>query len=378
MNKRVVILYSTGGMGHKKAAMAILEAFRKKAPDVEVEAIDTLKYAGKFYNFVYKDFYVFFMTKAKWLWGLLYYFSNLPWVDKLTKGMRSRIDLMSLKGLVPMLHDKTADAIISTHFILSSVAGELKKDDWFKSRLYTVITDYGPHSYWLTKDMDMFFVGSDSAFDEMAKREIPSEKMMVTGLPTESAFAGDFDRAGICKKYCLDPKKRTIFLLSGGFGVGPMEKMLGSLNSCRADIQVIVVCGHNKKVYEDIENLREELKYPIVLFGFTDKVAELMSVSDLMVTKAGGISVTEALNARLPMILFASIPGQETWNEKFLICSGAAKKAFNMNDIPVLADETLLASGVMEGMKKAIDKARRPDAAEKIVERVLKDIAYSV
>lgn len=378
MDKRVVILYSTGGMGHKKAAMAVLEALKKMAPGVEVEAIDALEYAGKFYNFVYKDGYIFFMTRAKWLWGVLYDLSNLPWVDKLTRGMRNSADLASLKGLVPMLHDRTADAIIATHFILPSVSGELKKDDWFKSRLYTVVTDYGPHSYWLSKDMDMFFVGSDPAFDEMVKRRVPREKIMVTGIPTESVFSREFDRPGMREKYCLDPKKKTILLLSGGFGVGPMEKILLSLNSCRADLQAIVVCGHNKRAYEDIEKLRSRLKYPVVLFGFTDKVAELMSVSDLMVTKAGGISVTEALNAKLPMILFASIPGQETWNEKFLIYSGAAKKAFKVMEIPVLADEALLCSGVMEGMKKAIDTIRRPDAAEKIVERVLKDIAYSV
>lgn len=374
MNKRVIILYSTGGMGHKKAAFAILEAFKKKAPDAEIEAIDALEYAGKFYNFVYKDFYVFFMTKAKWLWGLLYDLSNIPWMDKLTRGLRLKADLLSLEKLAPMLSDKAADAIVATHFILPSLAGELKKDEWFRSKLYTVVTDYGPHSYWLSGDMDMFFMGSEKALDETAKRGIPREKMTVTGIPTESVFSADKDKALIRKTYCVDENKKTIFLLSGGFGVGPMEKMLLALNSCKAPIQVIAVCGHNKKAYEDIEKMRSKLDYPVILFGFTDKVAELMAVSDLMVTKAGGISVTEALNARLPMILFASIPGQETWNEEFLTSSGAARKAMRVGDIPRLADEVLLAPGSLEGMKKSIETIRRPDAAERIAEIVLKDV----
>lgn len=374
--KRVVILYSTGGMGHKKAAFAVLEAFRKKAPDAEVEAIDALACAGKVYNFIYKDFYIFFMTKAKWLWGLLYDISNLPWVDALTRGIRHRADLAGVSKLVPMLHDKAADAVIATHFILPSLAEELKKDRWFKSRLYTVVTDYGPHSYWLSGDIDTFFVGSRQALEEMVKRGIQREKMCVTGIPTEAVFngSGDFDAARIRMDHGLDDKRKTIFLLSGGFGVGPMERMLLSLNSCRAEIQVIAVCGHNERAYKDIEKMKPKLKYPVALFGFTDKVAELMAASDIMVTKAGGISVTEALNARLPMVLFASIPGQETWNEKMLLRSGAARKAEQVKDIPVLVDSALMTPGAMEAMKRSIERIRRPHAAEEIAERVLRDI----
>jgi len=117
-----------------------------------------------------------------------------------------------------------------------------------------------------------------------------------------------------------------------------MEEMLKSLKLCKTKIQVITVCGHNKKAYENINELRKSLNYPVVVIGFTDKVAELMSVSDLMVTKAGGISVTEAMNMRLPMVLFASIPGQETWNEELLTENGAAIKAASVGDLPGIVD----------------------------------------
>ena len=375
--KRVIILYSTAGMGHKKAAFAVLEAFRKKAPHVEVEAVDALAYAGKLYNFIYKDFYIFFMAGAKWLWGILYDISNLPWVDSATRALRCGADRAGVGKLVPMLQDKAADAVIATHFLLPSLAGELKKDPWFRSRLYAVVTDHGPHSYWLSGDIDMFFVGSRLAFDEMEKRGVPAEKMRITGIPTEGVFGGDPDRERIRRDFGLDPGKKTVFLLSGGFGVGPMQRILLSLDSCRSAIQVIAVCGHNEKTYKDIEKMRTRLKYPVVLLGFTDKVAELMAVSDVMVTKAGGISVTEALSARLPMVLFASIPGQETWNEKMLLRSGAARKAEQAKDIPVLVDSALLTPGATDAMKRAIEKIRRPGAAEEIAEVVLRDIESS-
>ncbi len=150
--------------------------------------------------------------------------------------------------------------------------------------------------------------------------------------------------------------------------------MLMAMNACSSNIQVITVCGHNKKIFDDIEQIRKKLKYPVLLFGFTDKVAELMAVSDVMITKAGGISSTEALDSKLPMILFGSVPGQETWNEKMLMESGAALKARKVSEIPALVDKILLSEDVSAGIKTAINGIRKPHAADTIVDTVLRDI----
>ena len=372
--KKIIIIHSTAGMGHKKAAIALLKAFENRGKDIKVEIIDVLEYANSLYRFLYLNFYVFLMTKARWLWGLLYYFSNISVVNILTRKVRGNLDFRNAPGLGELLIEKAPDAIVATHFFLPSIAGILNEYEDFRSKTFTLITDYGPHSYWLSDHIDRFFVGSGSAALELAKRGIPRDRIDVTGIATTGEFHREFDADRLRGIYGLDKGKKTIFLMSGGFGVGPIARMLLSLNSCRADIQVITVCGHNKKAYDGIELLREKLNYPLVLFGFTDKVAELMSVSDLMVTKAGGISVTEALDMRLPMILFASVPGQETWNEHFLIESGAAEKAEKLEDIPLIADRILISEDVYDALKTAIDKIRRPHAAEKIVDLVLKEI----
>lgn len=372
--KKIIVLHSTAGMGHKKAAMAIFDALKTKEADIEFEIIDLMEYAGKFYRFLYLNFYVFLMTRAKWLWGAMYYFSNNPIVDALTRGMRGILDVRGCGKLVDLLVEKNPDAIIATHFFLPNTAKIFKKNNKLVSKMFTVITDYGPHSFWLSDYIDKFFVGSEFALKEVLKRGVPMEKLDVSGIPTGDEFRKDFDKDNLCKVYNLDKTKKTIFLMSGGFGVGPIEKILLSLNSCKASIQVITVCGHNKDVYDDVELLKEKLEYPVILFGFTDKVAELMLVSDLMVSKAGGISVTEALDSRLPMILFASMPGQETWNEHFLLGSGAAERAAKVEDIPVIANRMLLSGEVYDSHKEAIEKIRRPYAAQRIVDVVLEEI----
>ncbi|MBU0683621.1 MAG: hypothetical protein KJ864_04975, partial [Candidatus Omnitrophica bacterium] len=245
----------------------------------------------------------------------------------------------------------------------------------FTAKTYTLVTDYGPHSFWLSGDIDRFFVGSEFTLSEFVKRGIPKRKIDVTGIATTSEFNDEFNVEELKQKYNLNPSKKTIFLMTGGFGVGPMEEILMELNNCRSDVQVIVVCGHNKIVYENVQKLKEKLKFPLIAFGFTDEVARLMAVSDVMITKAGGISVTEALNARLPMILFASIPGQETWNEEFLLGARASLKIHTVKELSTAADRMLVLSQEYTFFKVAIDKIRKPHAAEDIMKIVADDVA---
>ena len=264
--------------------------------------------------------------------------------------------------------------MVATHFILPSIAGILKKKKYFRSKLFTVITDYGPHTYWLSDYNDVFFTGSESTTEKLALRGVPEEKIVTSGIPAMEEFNQQFDINELREKYNLDKDKRTVFLMSGGFGVGPIGEMLTELEKSKTNIQAIVVCGHNEELYEKLEEVKKKLTYPVVLFGFTDKVAELMAISDLMITKAGGISVTEAMNSRLPMILYGSVPGQETWNEELLVSSGAAILAKSIKEIPSRADKILGSRQSYQSFQEGLDRVRRPYAAEKVVEVVLKEI----
>jgi len=373
MKKKILILYSTAGMGHKKAANALYHTFKTR-DDVVVENVDVLEYANNFYKFLYLDFYIFLMSKAKWLWGIGYYLSNSKVFDSLTRWIRGLSDYLGLRELDKTIYKKNPDAIIATHFFLPSILRFLKKNKKLTAKTYTIITDYGPHSFWLSEHIDKFFVGSNFTLEKLSERGIRKEKIVASGIPTEIEFSENENIDMLKKEYKLDRAKKTIFLMNGGFGIGPMGEILLSLNSCKAPIQVITVCGHNKQVFENIDNMKETLNYPIMLFGFTDKVSEIMSISDIMVTKAGGVSTTEALNSILPMILFGSIPGQETWNEQFLLENKASEKADRISDIPVIADRILISEDAYDYYKKGIKAIRKPNAAQDIVDVILGEI----
>ncbi len=369
--KKVIIVYSTAGLGHKKAALAVKEAFELSAPECDVEIVDVMEYATPLYKFAYLDFYVFAMKKATWLWAFIYYASNSPLFDKITRRLRGRLDHKGLPGFADFLRSRKADAIVATHFLVTSIARILKEEEGISSSIFAIMTDYGPHTYWLSDSVDSFFVGCASAKTELAKRGVPDSRIIDSGIPAMDEFTRDLDKDALREKYGVDKNKKTVFIMSGGFGVGPVARILEDIGKCRTDLQVIAVCGHNTYLYDELEKLSAKLNYAIRLFGFTDKVAELMAVSDIMVTKAGGISVTEAMDSRLPMILYGSIPGQETWNERFLVSSGAAKKAEVTGDIPGLIDGMFGSKEVYASLKKNIDLIRKPNAARDVVKKVL-------
>ncbi|MDD5634221.1 MAG: glycosyltransferase [Candidatus Omnitrophica bacterium] len=373
--KKVIILYSTAGLGHKKAAVAIGRAFEEKAATIDVELVDFNDYANRLYKFLYMDFYVFMMTRAKWLWAVLYYVSNFPLFDTLTRSLREALDYRSFLNLAKWLKEKDPDVILATHFLLSSMAKNLREDKKIRAKMYVLVTDYGPHSYWLSDHIDKFFVGAEFVTKEFKKRHVPEDKIIVTGIATSKEFHEKLDPETLRQRYGIDKNKRTIFLMSGGFGVGPLVSILSLLDLCKADIQVITVCGYNKAIYEKVNAFKARLKYPVISFGFTDKVAELMTISDLMITKAGGISVTEALNTNLPMIFYGSIPGQETWNEMFLLSNHAAVKAERMKEIPGLVDEVLLDMDKYDQLKENIGRVRKPFAAEVIVNMIERELS---
>ncbi len=371
--KKIILVYSTAGMGHKKAALALESVMKGMSAECDVKTVDIMEYAGKFYKFLYLDFYVFLMKKATWLWGFMFYLSDLRLFDVLTRKIRGKMDYNGVPGFGDFLIKEAPDAVVATHFLVSSIAVVLKKNG-LKAKLSAVVTDYGPHSYWLSKGIDMYFAGSDKVKLDLVRKGISSEKVTVTGIPVTDEFHEERNMEVLRREYGLDDDRKTVFIMSGGFGVGPVEKMLQVMKKCEKDIQVIAVCGHNKKLYAQLEAVSALLHYPVKLFAFTDKVAELMAVSDVMITKAGGISVTEAMDSGLPMILYGSIPGQETWNERYLSSNGAAVIAKSIKDIPRMADRILADPIIYSSFKYGLSKVSKPHAARDITDEVLKVI----
>ena len=191
------------------------------------------------------------------------------------------------------------------------------------------MTDFAPHEQWLVgkEQVDYFFVSHEKMRQELIDDNIPAEKVFATGIPISKRFLMTYNREEIMNSFNLNLNKKVILLFGGGeFGLGREQtlKILKSFITHSSNHQIVAISGKNEKMKEAFEKLVSELHAEdiVKVLPYTTQVPELMSIADFIVTKPGGLTSTESLASRLPMVLINPIPGQEEENAQFLENAG--------------------------------------------------------
>ena len=219
----------------------------------------------------------------------------------------------------------------------------LKKKNKANFKLSTVMTDYAPHDQWLLypEEVDAFFVAHNGMRDSLIDKGISKSKVFVTGIPLSNRFLEHYNKKEILEELGLKQgKKRILFFAGGelGLGKGTTLEVLKTFAEHFHNIQIVAIAGRNKNIKEKFEELVENTSREdsIKVLEYTTKIPELMSISDLVVTKPGGLTTTESLASGLPIIVINPIPGQEEENAEFLEQNGVAiwiKKEDNIKEI---------------------------------------------
>jgi len=319
--KKVLILYAAYGGGHLSAAKSIKEYIDSNYKNVQAEIIDYMKYINKAIEKISTEAYKEMAKKAPWAWGKVYNHSQKGAFAKLSS---KTFNLMSLK-LHNLLEENNPDLIISTHPFSNQMCAYLKKKGKTNSRIATILTDYAPHDQWIVghEYIDYFFVAHMGMKEELIVKGIPADKIHAKGIPLSNRFLFHYNKEEILKSFNLVTDKKTVLFFAGGeFGLGKNKtyEILESLVQNFDNIQVIAIAGKNVKMKQEFEDLVKELnkENTVKILEYTDKVPELMSASDLVVTKPGGLTTTESLASGLPIIVINPIPGQEEENAEFL------------------------------------------------------------
>ena len=326
--KKILIFYGSYGGGHLAAAKTIKAYLEENYQNqVEIEMIDCIEYINKVINKVSTEAYKELAKKAPWVWKQVY--------TNAQHGALSRIStttnkLMSLK-LNTLLQEVKPDLIISTHPFSTQMCAILKEKGKIDCRLATIMTDYHTHDQWLVayKYVDYFFVANQQMKTDMVMKGINSQKIFVTGIPVSEKFLKKYDKEKIFKEFGLSPDKQTLLFFAGGeFGLGRNSTYmtLKVLIRLFKNLQVIAIAGRNQKMNRKFNKLVKTTKSQdrIKIFEFTDKVPEIMSISSAVITKAGGLTITEALVSGLPIAIINPIPGQEVENTQYLVDNGVA------------------------------------------------------
>ena len=337
--KRVLIFYASYGGGHLSAARSIKENIETNYKDIDVKLVDCMYYVNKLFDKITTTAYSEMAKKAPQTWGKVYWNAQNGPIAQLSTTSNK---LLSIK-LNKLLQDFGPELIISTHPFASTMCAYLKKQGKLTSKIATILTDYAPHDQWIVFNeyVDYYFVSHEGMKRQLHEKGIPKEKIYATGIPLSNKFLLKYDKSQILQNFGLSPNKKTVLFFGGGeYGLGKSKtlKIFKSFVECPKNIQIVAISGKNLKMKESFENLVSELgkQESVKILEYTDKVPQLMSISDLVVTKPGGLTTTESLASGLPIVVINPIPGQEEENAAYLEKNKVAiwiKKDDNVEEI---------------------------------------------
>lgn len=311
--KKIMISYASYGGGHLSAAKNLKEYIEKNYPDYEVFLFDCMKYINRVIDKVCGSTYSRITTDIPWFWGKIYYHTQEPIFEKI---LALSNKLLSYK-LGKLLKESRPDIIISTHFFVSHMCAILKQKGKITSKLATVITDFGedPYNEWTSNHefIDYIFVAHNKIKNKLIEKGINPNKIFDTGIPISDKFLKIYNKTQLLEELGLNEHKKTVLFFGGGeLGLGKSKTL--NIFECVvkdfSNIQIIAISGKNESLKNHFEKIVSENHKTenVKILGFTDKVAELMSVSDFVITKPGGLTSTEALVSNLPVIAINPIP----------------------------------------------------------------------
>ena len=372
MFDKVLVLSASAGAGHIRAAQAVERAFHEEGAAREVRHVDTLEYTNKLFRRLYAKAYLDMVNKTPELLGWLYDYLDKPWERE---RRRLALDKLNTRPFVKMIKEYSPEVIVCTHFLPAEIVSWLKAKARITSRQAIVVTDMDVHAMWLCHHYEQYFVPLDETREHMLRLGIPPEKLTVSGIPIDPVITVEKDMREMRRKHGLDEEVCTILLSAGGFGVGPIEHLLQSLQELKHSAQAVVICGRNQELRERIERLAagapSTSRVSINPIGFTTEMDEYMAAADMVVGKPGGLTTSEALAKGLAIVIVNPIPGQEERNSDHLLEEGVAIRC---NNLPVLAykiDRLLDDTERFGAMQAAAKRLARPRAAQEIVTKLL-------
>jgi processive 1,2-diacylglycerol beta-glucosyltransferase len=368
--QRVLIISTSAGTGHVRAAQALEKEFARDPRVGEVVHEDALNFTNKLFREFYSSLYLQLVRSAPNVLGWVYRASDEPWKGE---AMRTQLDRLNTRKLVEFIRNFRPHITVCTHFMPAGIISHLMEKEQFQTRLAITVTDFDCHAMWLTRQFHRYFVAIDETKAHLQALGLPGERITVSGIPIDSAFADTRPRASLRRSYGLEPRVFTLLLSAGALGVGPTELIVERLAQLRHRFQCVVVCGKNPEIKSRVEEVARSQPGLFHVLGYSDRMHELMQLSDLYIGKPGGLTTSEALACGLPMAIFAPIPGQEERNSDHLLEQGAAIRCHELTTLPFKIDRLLEQPGRLAAMRAAAKALGRPEAARTVVKTLLAD-----
>ncbi len=359
------IFFANYGLGHKRVGETIAAEWKAHTGG-RVEVVDYFaRFTSPVSDAVTRFWYYQIVRFAPTIQGRFYKMMGEIRPDS---RFRRAVNRQGMERLDRYLASERPDVVCCVHWTFAGTMSDLKIAGRTAVPCLTVITDYVSHGEWLHPGVDRYCVPHGLMRDGLLAHGIPAERIVVSGLPIERKFQRPLDREALRSRLGLTPGVPVVLVMAGAYAtLGGVRDVAQVLARFPHPIQALVVCSNAPRLRERVRAMGEKSPHQFRVFGYVDDVEELMTVSDLLVTKAGGVTVSEALAMRLPMLLYRSIPGQEESNAEFLVEHGAAVAARTPAEVRAALEALLAHPERLAAMRQVASAISRPDAAGVVV-----------
>lgn len=365
---RVVILTASYGSGHNRVAEVLAREFERAGAGVAV--------VDHFHALVHPRFdaatrflYAAILRRAPGLWRLAYW-----WGDQL-RGDSPLVlgaNRLGARRLARLLDTTSPDHVVSVHptpaAALSFLAGRGRRIPGHTA----VLTDFVAHGQWLSAHVGRYCAPAEGVAEGLWRRGVPPDRVAVTGIPVDADFAEPRDRVAVRRAMGLSPREPVALVMAGtAGGLGRLEAATRAVVGLEPPWQVVAVAGRDEPLRERLRALARGHEDRVRVLGHVGNIRDLMAAADVVVTKAGAVTLAEALAAERPVVCFGSLAGHEVRNERFVAGHGAALCARSPRALAGALASLRGDPRGFEAMQERIRVLRRPDAARHVVELVL-------
>lgn len=352
------------GLGHDQAQTGLEKALEERGVSVQSHHKDSIDYLNPPERFLTVDFYAFALKYAPWLYRAFYRFTD---IDHPINFISKAFTWIGLGQFEQDLRELRPDMVISTYWGPTAVAGSARKRGAAPFLNAMIVTDYGAHWHWVRPEADLVMVAAKDTKTELVARGLQAEKVVVTGIPIAPIYAAlvGADKAALRERYGLRPDVPLILLSGGGTGsYRALRPLLSELSHLGRRVQVLILAGAERRGVEQVGGAT------LHHIGFTHDFPQLLAASDLVVGKAGGLTVAEATALGVPLVIYEPIPGHEEGNAAFLERQGAGLWARNLSDVRRSILKALAPDQHAEMSQNAL-RVGYADSSERVAQAVL-------
>jgi processive 1,2-diacylglycerol beta-glucosyltransferase len=354
---KVLFLSVTAGQGHNQTGKAVMECLLDN--NVECVMLDTFEYINPILKESISQGYLISTKLSPALYGRMYRLAEKLEKNNIKMSVSKFISTIWAKKLTSYIEEYNPDVIVCTHIFSAQILTQVLHQG-FPACTIGIVTDYTIHPFWEETDLDYYVIANELLNRQAEKKGLPEERLIPFGIPILKKFA-EKRTAEQARAELNIENKDTILVMSGSMGYGNVTRVIKQLDSLDIDFQILSVCGNNQTLQERIGELKLHKK--VYNYGFVDNVDIMIDAANCIISKPGGLTVSESMAKGLPMAVVNPIPGQEDRNAEFLLNNGLAMKITKTFPIDEAVYQLLSNTDKVQTMVRQINHLARPNAS---------------